>query len=160
MAIVSINIQGATADEILHELCKFMTENQQQRNTTSSTTDHRYMHSRELTKVHDDAFAKGYAEGLRDAKAEAQQEKIMSGNNKLHMMLEYDVVMLCPEPGRAPFKFAPYGILRHVDTYLPDEDQRIPPHAVGILGTNLVTMERVFYVRVDHWTLCPKSDAP
>lgn len=171
---IRIEVSTDSMTSALHELSALMSEAQRARDTTSSTTDYKYMHSSELESMHVTAFTKGYNEGLRDAQSEHAQERVMAGNNTLPFMLAHDEVMVCMEPGRAPFPFKPmcmttFGKLPKL-LDVPEEDasgklpnyQReligTPPGCVGMYGTNLVTQRPMFIVRVDHWTLCPKTE--
>lgn len=140
--------------------------------TTSSATDHRYMHSSELELVqqsyYKDGFNAGYKKGSGDATAEAAQERVMSGNNKLAAMLEHNEVMVCLEPNRAPFAFMPLCMTKFRDVpnvalarAVPNYQRELigtPAECVGMYGFNVLTQRHIFFVRCDHWTLCPPLD--
>lgn len=171
MPKITVTIEGSEINEVMQsgrDTFGLYAPEPVKRDTTSSTTDHKYMHSSELRMIREEGRSEGYAAGLRDAQSEHAQERVMAGNNTLPFMLAHDEVSVCMEPGRAPFPFKPmcmttFGKLPSIYPTgdLPSYQRELigtPAHCVGIYGTNLVTQRPMFIVRVDHWTLMPRSE--
>lgn len=101
-----------------------------------------------------------YDQGVRDGRAEAQQEHAMKpAKYPFDRMVAYERVNVCLRGGMAPFEFEPYFVTTF-GRLTPNKREQLgeamigTPHmTVGIFGMNKLAKKAMFITAIDHFTL-------